>query len=267
MKRDARVRQAEPAEPAPAQRPSRRVTIKRISAPKPYDVLADQLRETILRGEISEGDSLPTERELVSQTGLTRGSVREALRTLASEGLIQTRHGRLGGNVVTLPGNDTMAGAIARFVRGRRLSLRSLQETREALEPLLARLAAQRRSGADLQELKRLHEDLIASAGNFQQFAHANVEWHNAVAKASGNELLAALLYSVSYGLHVATMTEEYDTPDTRKAVIRIHSRINEAIEAGNADLAERRMREHLGATHARTVSRGAMEIPLSEDR
>jgi len=64
----------------PGSRKSKPLTIKRVSVPKSYDVLANQLRETILRGEISEGDPLPTERELVTQTGLSRGSVREALR-------------------------------------------------------------------------------------------------------------------------------------------------------------------------------------------
>jgi DNA-binding FadR family transcriptional regulator len=188
------------------------------------------------------------------------------LRTLAAEGLIQTRHGRLGGNVVTLPGNDSMAIPIGQFVRGRKLPLRTLQETREALEPVMARLAAQRRTDDDLRELKSLHSDLIASVGNFQQFSLLNVKWHNAVAKASGNELLAAVLYSISHGLHVATMTEEYDTMATREAVIRIHSQVNDAIETRNTDLAERRMRQHLGATRAQAVAPETTEIPLSED-
>jgi GntR family transcriptional regulator, transcriptional repressor for pyruvate dehydrogenase complex len=240
------------------------ITVKRISVLKSYDLLANQLRETILRGEISEGDTLPTERELVTQTGLSRGSVREALRMLAVEGLLQTRHGRLGGNVVTLPGNDSIANGINQFVRGRNVPLGALQETRETLEPALARLAAQRRTDHALQELKALHEDLMAAVSNFQEFSRVNISWHNAVARASGNELLAAFLYSVSHGVAVATTTAEYDTMDTRKEVIRIHSRINDAIEARNADLAERHMRRHIVATHARASAPETMHIPLS---
>jgi len=239
------------------------VTVARISVPKPYHVLANHLRESILRGDISEGDPLPTERELVEQTGLTRGAVREALRTLAVEGLIQTRHGRFGGNVVTLPGMESMATAISRFVQGRKLPLRTLQETREALEPLLARLAAERRTDAHLQELKALHAELVESAGKFQEFAVTNVKWHNAVARASGNELLATLLYSLSHGVHVATMVEEYDTPETRKQVIRIHARINDAIEARNGEQAERAMRTHLMAANTQAAA-GSKKIPLS---
>ena len=242
------------------------VKIKRIEAPKPYDMLADQLREAILRGEIPEGDALPPERELVAQTGLTRGSVREALRKLAGEGLVQTRPGRFGGNVVTQPGQESMANTIGQFVRGRKLPLRTLQETRETLEPALARLAALHRTDEALGELKSLHEELVASVDSFSRFALANIEWHNAVARASGNELLAAVLYSISYGVAVSTSTEEYDTMDTRQQVIRIHSRIIDAIEARDPDLAERRMRQHIGATHERTTASGATTIPLSND-
>lgn len=241
------------------------VKVSRIEAPKPYDLLADQLREAILGGEISEGDALPPERELVAQTGLTRGSVREALRTLAGEGLVQTRPGRFGGNVVTLPGKESITHAVGQFVRGRKMSLRSLRETREVLEPALARLAAVYRTDEHLSELKSLHEELVASAGNFQQFSLVNVRWHNAIARASGNELLAAVLYSIAYGVAVSTTTEEYDTPETRKQVIRIHGRIVDAIEAGEPDLAERYMRQHIGATHERTTSSAATAIPLSD--
>jgi DNA-binding FadR family transcriptional regulator len=247
-------------------RKNKTIVINRVSAPKPHDLLADQLREAILRGEISEGEALPPERELVEQTGLTRGSVREALRMLAAEGLVQTRPGRYGGNVVTLPGKESMANSIGRFFRGRKLPLRTLHETRYAIEPALARLAAVHRTEEDLQALKALHRELIESVGNFQQFSLVNIKWHNMIARASSNELLSAILYAISFGIAVSTTTEEYDTPDTRKQVIRIHSQIIAAIEARDADLAERRMRQHIGATHARAAAQGATEVPMSDD-
>ena len=131
---------------------------------------------------------------------------------------------------------------------------------------MLAGLAAERRSEADLEKLQTLHEELVAAVGNFREFARINIEWHNAVAKAGGNELLAAFLYSVSYGVNIATMTTEYDTMDTRKEVIRIHSLINEAIEARNVDLARHRMRQHVVATRERTRAPDTTDIPLSDD-
>lgn len=242
------------------------VKVSRIEVPKAHDVLADHLRESILRGTVAEGASLPTERELVVQSGLSRGAVRSALRTLAVEGLVQTRHGRFGGSVVTLPGQESMSTAINRFVQGRQLPLRTLQETREALEPFLARLAAERRTDEELRELQSLHAELVASVDNFHTFAETNIRWHNAVARVSGNELLSSVLYAVSHGLQVATSTEEYDTAETREQVIRIHARVNDAIAARDPALAERSMRQHLGATHARVTKLASSDIPLSED-
>jgi DNA-binding FadR family transcriptional regulator len=206
---------------------------------------------------------LPTERELVSQTGLSRGSVREALRMLAVEGLVRPRHGRLGGNIVSLPGKEAMAHFVHRFVRGRRLSLRTLQETRETIEPTLAGLAAERRSVQDIARLKMLNDELAQSISDRTQFAAINVEWHNAVAAAAGNDLLAALLFSISYGVAVSTMADEYDTTDVRKAVIRVHSKIIEAIEAQNGKLAFKRMELHVKATRAITSKREDVEISL----
>jgi DNA-binding FadR family transcriptional regulator len=253
-------------ETAELQKRNQRVTVNRISVPKSHDVLANHLRDRILRGEMAEGDALPSERELVEQSGLTRGAVRQALRILSVEGLVHTRHGRFGGSIVRLPGRDAMATAIGRFVQGRKLPLRALQETRELLEPFLARLAADRRTDDNLKELKALHAELVASIDNFQDFSLLNVKWHNAIAKASGNELLATLLYSISHGMLIATTAEEYDTMETRKQVIDIHSRINDAIESRDPDAAERRMRRHIAITHARPLAMAAASIPLTTE-
>ncbi len=159
-----------------------------------------------------------------------------------------------------------MATNISQFVRGRKLPLRTLQETRELLEPALARMAALHRTAEDLKEMKDIHASLVASVAHFQDFALANIKWHNAVAKASHNELLAAILYSISYGVTVSTMTEEYDTMETRNQVIKIHALVNDAIEAGDPALAERRMRQHISATHGRTIVSGTTVIPLSDE-
>lgn len=237
-----------------------------IVVPRAHEVLAGQLRDRILKREIPEGAALPTERELVEQSGLTRSVVRDALRMLSVEGLIQTKPGRAGGSVVTLPSHEAMASAIFRFVQGRRISIRSLQETRELLEPFLARLAAERRTEEQLQNLKDLHEELVNSMSSFQDFTLANLKWHNEVAKASGNELLSTLLYSISHGVQLATMAQEYDTPAIRKQVIDVHARVNQAIELSQPDAAEYAMRKHITASRPHSLSALAAEVPLAEE-
>ncbi|MFC9454375.1 FadR/GntR family transcriptional regulator [Streptomyces sp. NPDC056983] len=239
--------------------------VNKILAPKPYVLLGDQLREAILSGEIIEGSALPTERELVEQSGLTRGAVREALRTLANEGLVVTRPGRHGGNIVTLPKREAVATSLHQFVRGRQLPLRVLHETRDVLEPALARLAAAHRTDEDLERLKTLHETLVESVANFQAFSRANMQWHGAVALASHNELLTASLEAISYGVAVSTTVEEYDTPQTRQDVIAVHASIVAAIENQDGELAERRMRQHIRATHGRASDLNTTVVPLSD--
>ena len=236
----------------PANKPP--VTVSPITVQRAQDVLAGQLRDRILKREIPEGASLPSERELVEQTGLTRSIVREALRMLSGEGLIQTKPGRTGGSIVMLPSYESVASAILRFVQGRSISHETLHETREFLEPFLARLAAQRRSDDQVKELQALHEQLVASADSFQEFTLMNLRWHNAVAKASGNELLATLLYSISHDVQLASMAQEYDTPEIRKQVVEIHARVTNAIEARQPDIAERAMRKHMVATRIQSL-------------
>ncbi|HEV2512111.1 FadR/GntR family transcriptional regulator [Bosea sp. (in: a-proteobacteria)] len=233
----------------------------RISVQKSYEVLADRLRQTILDGTLEEGARLPTERELVSQTGLSRGSVREALRKLEVEGLIKTKLGRLGGIIVSRPGNDAMAHFVTQFVRGRRISIRSLQEAREALEPPLARMAAERRTEGDLQRLRELSEELAGAVADREQFAAINIDWHNAVAAAGSNDLLAAFLYSISYDVAVSTVVEEYDTLELRHAVVGAHTRIMAAIEAGDGTAAYRRMERHVKASRALTKAREESDL------
>lgn len=235
----------------------------RISVQKSYEVLADRLRQTILEGGMAEGARLPTERELVSQTGLSRGSVREALRKLEVEGLVKTRLGRLGGLIVSRPGNDAMAHFVTQFVKGRRLSLRTLQEAREILEPALAQMAAERRTEEDLARLHSLNTELSEATGDREQFAAINVDWHNAIAAASRNDLLAAFLYSISYDFAVSTISAEYDTPDLRQEVVRAHGRILAAIGASDGAAAYRRMQRHVRATRAKTKAREDADLAI----
>ena len=234
-----------------------------VSVPRSYDVLAEKLRETILDGNLPEGARLPTERELVLQTGLSRGSVREALRKLEVEGLVKARPGRLGGNIVSRPTNEAIAQFLGQFVRGRRLSLRTLQETRETIEPTLARLAAERRLPEDLERLRNINTRMADPAIDRARFATFNAEWHNAVADAARNELLAALLHSMSDPLVSATVFEEYDNADLRRSVTGIHAEILAAIEARDGDAAYRRMERHVKAARAMAREREERGLTL----
>jgi DNA-binding FadR family transcriptional regulator len=211
-------------------------------------VLASQLRVHILDGSIADGVSLPAERDLVVQTGLSRGSVREALRILHTEGLITTRPGRLGGSVARRPGDDALARYVGLFVQGRGISLMSLLQVREAIEPSIASLAAANRTKEDLAELMATTQRLEDAYANVPVYLAENVNWHVAVATASHNELLKAFLTAISGLIFKASAIENFATEEVRSQVMKAHRRILDAIVERDADAASRRMARHLAA-------------------
>src|SRR6201981_710650 len=121
------------AEPAISESGPRRsaVRLTPLQVPKAPAVLADDLRERILRGDFPEGTALPPERELVDQTRMSRATIREALRILEVQGLVRVKTGRAGGAYVSRPGQDSVAGSGDLLLRARRIRIPALLETRE----------------------------------------------------------------------------------------------------------------------------------------
>jgi DNA-binding FadR family transcriptional regulator len=217
-----------------------------MEVPKASDVLANELRERILDGELSEGMPLPPERELVAQTRMSRATVREALRTLQVQGLVRIKAGRSGGAFVQRPGREAVAESVSLLIRGEQFRLTSLLETREAVEPFCARLAARNRTHADLARLDEANESLADASGSLSRFLQANVDWHVGVAIASHNELLAGLMTALSRAIYTLTENERFVDAKIRHETVRAHRSITEAIRAQDPDAAVRRMERHV---------------------
>jgi GntR family transcriptional repressor for pyruvate dehydrogenase complex len=224
--------------------------IKQINVPKAADVLADLLREKILKGELPEGADLPTERDLGERAGLSRATVREALRILEGEGLISTRTGRNGGSAVARPSSATIERSVGIFIRGQRIRFEAVLETRAAIEPSSARFAAMHCTDDDLAELERCHVKLEQASrdNDLQAYVKANLDWHVQVVRASHNELLIAFISAVAQPVYEATDVEGFNSQEIRQAVIRAHRKVMDAIRDGDGDAAARRMERHVGA-------------------
>jgi DNA-binding FadR family transcriptional regulator len=216
--------------------------------PKASDVLAARLRELILAGGLGPGRWLPAERDLVSQSGLSRATVRESIRILEIEGLVETRPGRKGGTVVRRPESETMTRSLEIFIRGRHLRLASLLEVREAVEPVSAALAARRRTDDELANLERLDAALAEAFDDVKAFLVANVHWHVAIARMSQNELLAGFMEAIASGVLAGTDIADFNSNEVRRAALRAHGRIQQAIRDQDPDAARRRMVRHLHA-------------------
>lgn len=224
--------------------------ISPVNVPKAADVLAGILREKILEGDLDEGMPLPNERDLGTQAGLSRASVREALRILEGEGLIATRVGRNGGSEVVRPSSATIERSVGIFIRGQRIRLEAVLETRAAIEPPSARFAALHRTDDDLQAMEKCHEKLeqASQAGDIPAYVRANLDWHVQVVRASHNELLIAFISAVSQSVYAATDLDGFNSTAVRNAVIRAHRRVMDAIQARDGDAAARRMDRHVAA-------------------
>jgi GntR family transcriptional regulator, transcriptional repressor for pyruvate dehydrogenase complex len=217
-----------------------------INVEKRYEALASKLREQILSGAISPGEILPNERALVDLSGLSRGSVREALRVLEAQGLVSTSVGRNNGRRAIKPSAALVQNSLSFFIRGQQVAFEKLMETIETLEPSLAGLAALHHTEADIAILQE-NLELLRSTTGAKRFLAANARWHSSIAHSSHNPVLIAVYDGLNPGLldpHVAGFASK----NVRTAVVHAALRIEEAIIARDVENATSRMRRHVQA-------------------
>ena len=200
--------------------------------------------------------SLPAERDLVSQSGLGRATVRESLRILEIEGLVKTRRGRHGGTQVQQPNSALVARSLEIFILGSRLRLNSLLEVRETIEPASAALAASRRTDAELAELERLTAGLEEAFDYVETFLVANVNWHVAIARMSHNPLLEGFMEALASAILAGTDIADFNSDEIRRDALGAHRRIQKAIRDQDSEAARRRMARHIQAYDAAVMRR-----------
>jgi GntR family transcriptional regulator, transcriptional repressor for pyruvate dehydrogenase complex len=212
-----------------------------------YQVLADALRARILSGELKPGQRLPIEPDLSAQYGVSRSTVREALRVLASQNLVTTTRGVAGGSFVGYPRpdqiSDYLEASLGLLALSEGLSVDALLEARELLEVPAAGFAAARRSEADLEELRGA---LFNPADvNPSRIFELNRTFHAVVLRASGNpliEVLARPVFQVLNGRFVREQAPGRFWSD----VDQDHREIFDAIAGGDAEAARAAAHAHL---------------------
>ncbi|WP_189328614.1 FadR/GntR family transcriptional regulator [Actinoplanes ianthinogenes] len=215
--------------------------------PPAYQQLADDLRADITSGRLQPGERLPPEPELCVKIGVSRSTVREALRLLASQHLIVTTRGVTGGSFVAHPDAGQLAEGLstgfALLAHSAGVGLADLLELRRALEVPAAGLAAVRRSEAHLVELRGTLFD--PALDDFDTMLTAHAAFHRVLAKATGNplfELVGRPLYQASYGEEVVA-----DLPEGYWARIDAdHRDLLEHLTTRDAEAATRAASQHL---------------------
>jgi DNA-binding FadR family transcriptional regulator len=217
-----------------------------------------QLGVAIVGGDYPEGTILPTDAELLQRFSVSRTVLREALKTLAAKGMIEAR-ARIGTRVLprgrwNLFDADVLAW---HFETGPDVAfLQSLAEIRIGVEVESAALAALRRSDAEAEAMIAC-ADRLADARTAAEFARTDLEFHRAVAEASGNPFMASISALVEVALTATfTISSAVEDDEAMAATVRAHRRIADAIKAGDPDEARLAMQAVIREGYARSAKK-----------
>ncbi|MCM3921803.1 GntR family transcriptional regulator [Frankia sp. AiPs1] len=218
-------------------------------SPKASEAVADEIRAMIAHGRLRPGDSLPIETALMEHFGIARPTMREVLRLLESDGLIEIRKGPGGGPVVTQVTAAPLARRAGHYLATRNTPLFDLMEAQTVIEPGAARLAATHRTEADLAVMRDCISE-AAACTTLVAFARPAARFHLALIEASGNitlQMVAGMLRDFLTDAYERTLADA--DPSVTRAVIDSslvwYSQLADALEAGEPDRAERIWRQH----------------------
>jgi GntR family transcriptional regulator, transcriptional repressor for pyruvate dehydrogenase complex len=212
-----------------------------------YTQVAEQLRHLIIGGDVAPGDRLPVETDLATMFGVSRSTVREALRSLASENLVVTKRGVNGGTFVAEPSTDSLSSymetSLGLLAGTADISVGELLEVRSFIEIPAVEQAAVRRTPEQLAFLKSClhsHHGPLADH-NFE----GNRDFHVAIVEASGNRLLCVVANPIFTVLRTRFLRDRAPR-DFWECVNTDHQEIYTAIERQDPQAAGDLMREHL---------------------
>jgi GntR family transcriptional regulator, transcriptional repressor for pyruvate dehydrogenase complex len=218
------------------------------------EVVLGRIRRMIETGELKPGDRLPAERDLAQRFKMSRTSLRAALHSLAGMGLVQFRHG--SGTYITEGPPVLSQGPLSLLASLHGFTDDEMFEARSQLEVGVAGLAAERATVAELAKMRAEIAGMAAAMDDPHEYLVHDVDFHRAVASASGNPILGALVEMVSsilYQQRRQTVTRALDLGPS----LAMHRRIYRAIAAGDADRAREAMNHHLVQTQrARKLER-----------
>ena len=217
-----------------------------------FEQAVEQIRDLISKGALTVGEKLPTEQELSKQLGVSRSSVREALRVLEAEGSIEIRRGS-GAFISTRPGLRYQRGEIVHWLEQREETLEQVLEVRESMEALTASLAARVASPQALEVIRSIVDKQVSlslrlnGTGDLGIDALAGLDalFHLAVSGASGNDIAHEIISHIIPAFNESNKAVLYLGRRAKKMESE-HYQILAALEAHDAVAAAEAMRTHI---------------------
>lgn len=227
---------------------------ERMKPEKAAQVIARQIRQAVLSGELSVGDKLPGERELIAQSGYSRSVVREALRLLEDDGLIVLQAGRNGGAMVSNPTTNQIMSNIDMHLRLQQTSVKDVHEAQRVIEPLIVKLAIEKGTEEDFAKVRETIELIEKNPKDIELVRIQSNRFHTLLGEATKNNVLAI----VAGILRQIVVDFEYEGDEKEAlAIARIHRRILEAVVDKDVEKATRRALRHIHASETVMCSRG----------
>jgi len=228
--------------------------IKPIKPPSRVSMVVDELTTSIVNGELSDGELLPPENKLCEIFGVSRSILREAIRVLASKGLVDVRQGY--GTRVCIPKDEVPEEALNTYLQTNPISLLQLMEVRIPLEIEIAKLAAQRRKEGHLKVMEKSLQIMQTQPENLELVVKADDDFHQAIIGATENPIFRIMVRPLLKYLHVIRqLTVEHFGVDV---TIKLHREVYEAIKKQDVISAAECMKTQMGVTltHLQEIER-----------
>jgi GntR family transcriptional repressor for pyruvate dehydrogenase complex len=242
------------------------VAVQRFRQPRVAELVASMLRDDILSGRLKEGDVLPSQESLFGEFGVSPPALREAIHILETDGLISVRRGNVGGAVVHHPSAERTAHMISMVLQARAATPVDVSEALMHLEPICAGMCAAREDRMT-EVVPYLQNEIGIQSAQFDdlsQYVPNARRFHETLVSRCGNEPMILVIGSLEliWSAHESAVWNGDGDPapmvdKTRRAALRDHQRLLDAICDGNATRAIRLAQDHLAAARRNTLAVG----------
>lgn len=221
-----------------------------VRSPKTAELVAGTLRRMVVDGQLKEGDFLPNEAELMSHFGVSRPTLREAVRVLESERLVEVRRGSRTGARVRVPGPEIVARPAGLLLELSGATIADVMTARSGIEPMAVRLLTESGNTAAYDELERTLAEDVPVGWDTGRLAETTGEFHRRMVELSGNatlNIMAGMLHEITVR-HTAFAMSESNPPSKAdyEKLMRSYRRLLQLMRSGDGAAAEAHWRKHL---------------------